>query len=68
VVASPDSLRFLVGFVGADRVMFGTDFPYEIGDADGAIALSLLGQLPADQREKILGKNASDVLSGAQWS
>ncbi len=63
VVASPASLRFLIDRVGADRVMFGTDFPYEIGDADGAIALPMLAQLPPDQREKILGKNASAVLT-----
>jgi aminocarboxymuconate-semialdehyde decarboxylase len=62
VVASPASLLFLVGLVGADRVMFGTDFPFEIGDAEGAIALPVLQQLPADQRERILGRNATDVL------
>jgi aminocarboxymuconate-semialdehyde decarboxylase len=66
VVASPASLRFLIDLVGADRVMFGTDFPYEIGDADGAIALPILQQLPASEREKILGKNASDVLARAR--
>jgi aminocarboxymuconate-semialdehyde decarboxylase len=66
VVASPASLRFLVDLVGADRVMFGTDFPYEIGDAEGAIALPLLRQLPPAQREKILGQNARDVLTHAR--
>jgi len=66
VVASPASLRFLIDLVGADRVMFGTDFPYEIGDADGAIALPVLEQLPSAQREKILGQNARDVLSRAR--
>jgi aminocarboxymuconate-semialdehyde decarboxylase len=52
----------LIDLVGADRVMFGTDFPYEIGDADGAIALPVLEQLPSAQREKILGQNAREVL------
>jgi aminocarboxymuconate-semialdehyde decarboxylase len=66
VVGSPASLRFLIDVVGADRVMFGTDFPYEIGDADGAIALPLLEQLPSGQCEKILGQNARDVLSHAR--
>src|SRR2546421_524657 len=62
VVASPASLHFLIDLVGADRVMFGTDFPYEIGDAEGAIALSALARSSAAQREKILGQNARDVL------
>ena len=66
VVASPASLRFLIDLVGADRVMFGTDFPYEIGDADGAIALPVLAQLLAPQREKILGENARDILAGVR--
>jgi aminocarboxymuconate-semialdehyde decarboxylase len=62
VVASPVSLRFLIDLVGAERVMFGTDFPYEIGDAEGAIALPVLAELPTAQREKILGQNACNVL------
>jgi aminocarboxymuconate-semialdehyde decarboxylase len=66
VVASPASLRFLIDLVGADRVMFGTDFPYEIGDADGAIALPVLASLPPAQREKILGRNARDILTHAR--
>ncbi len=66
VVASPASLRFLIDLVGADRVMFGTDFPYEIGDANGAIALPMLQQLPPAQREKILGQNAREVLRHAR--
>ena len=57
---------FLIDLVGADRVMFGTDFPYEIGDANGAIALPILQQLPPSQREKILGQNAREVLRHAR--
>jgi aminocarboxymuconate-semialdehyde decarboxylase len=66
VVASPASLRFLIELVGADRIMFGTDFPYEIGDADGAIALPVLAQLPPAQRDRILGQNARDILARAK--
>jgi aminocarboxymuconate-semialdehyde decarboxylase len=66
VVASPASLRLLIDLVGAERVMFGTDFPYEIGDADGAIARPVLEQLPSDQRDRILGQNARDVLARAR--
>jgi aminocarboxymuconate-semialdehyde decarboxylase len=66
VVASPASLRLLIDLVGAERVMFGTDFPYEIGDADGAIARPVLEQLASDQRDRILGQNARDVLMRAR--
>jgi len=66
VVASPASLRFLIGLVGAERVMFGTDFPYEIGDSEGAIALPVLAELPAAARGRILGQNARDVIQHAR--
>lgn len=66
MVASPASLRMLIDLVGADRVMFGTDFPYEIGDAEGAITLPTLAQVPSAQREKILGQNACDILTRAK--
>ena len=66
VVASPASLHFLIDLVGADRVMFGTDFPYEIGDAEGAIALPALADLLAPQRDRILGQNAHDILGRAR--
>jgi aminocarboxymuconate-semialdehyde decarboxylase len=56
----------MIDLVGADRVMFGTDFPYEIGDTKGAIALPMLQQLPSAQREKILGQNAREVLRHAR--
>jgi aminocarboxymuconate-semialdehyde decarboxylase len=65
VVASPASLRFLIDLVGANRVMFGTDFPYEIGDVEGKIALPVLHQLRSDQRDQILGYNAQDILRRA---
>ena len=51
VVASAASLRLLIDLVGAERVMFGTDFPYEIGDADGAIARPVIEQLSPNQRQ-----------------
>jgi aminocarboxymuconate-semialdehyde decarboxylase len=65
VNASPASLRFLIDLVGADRVMFGTDFPYEIGDSEGKIALPLIHSLPAHERDCILGGNAKTVLNRA---
>ncbi len=66
VVASPASLRLLIDLVGPERVMFGTDFPYEIGDADGAIARPVIGELPSHQRDRILGENARDILMRAR--
>lgn len=58
VVAGSGALAFLVDAYGADHVLFGTDFPYEIGDAEGALALPTLQGMPASDREKILSGNA----------
>jgi len=62
VVADSDMLGFLVKAYGADHVLFGTDFPYEIGDADGALAMPALDRLPAVDREKITSGNAMRLL------
>ena len=61
-VGSPESTKFLVDLLGAERVMFGTDFPYEIGDPEGKHALPAIDALPGGDREKIMGGNAAAVL------
>lgn len=62
VVADAGVLDFVIATFGADRVLFGTDFPYEIGDAEGKLALpGIMRRDIADQRA-ILGGNASRLL------
>lgn len=62
VVADPQMLGFLVQAYGADHVLFGTDFPYEIGDADGSLAMPTLERLAAGDRVKIMSGNALRLL------
>jgi aminocarboxymuconate-semialdehyde decarboxylase len=62
VVADPLMLGFLVEAYGSDHVVFGTDFPYEIGDADGALAMPALDRLPATDRAKIMSGNVLRLL------
>ena len=59
-------LDFLLNLVGADRVMFGTDYPFEIADSEGERALLWLDMQPADVRAKILGDNAYAILENAR--
>jgi aminocarboxymuconate-semialdehyde decarboxylase len=61
-VLSPTSLGFLTNLVGVDRVMFGTDFPFEIGDADGDLALAFIQKIPEKEQQAILAGNASVIL------
>lgn len=62
VVGDPDMLNFIVRAYGADHVVFGTDFPYEIGDADGSLAMEALGSLADVDRAKIMSGNALGLL------
>jgi aminocarboxymuconate-semialdehyde decarboxylase len=57
VTHAPGPLRFLVDLVGADHVVYGTDFPFDM--AAGPLAGQLAGAgLDAGQTEQIAGANA----------
>lgn len=58
-----EALRYLITRVGAERVLIGTDHPYDMGDAD---PLATLGEVPGlSERERALiaGENAVALLS-----
>lgn len=61
VVFDPGVLRALVEFAGADRVLLGSDYPFDMGDARPAEVVRALG-LPAADEEAILGGNAERLL------
>lgn len=62
VVHDPLVLRFLIDTMGADRVLMGTDYPFEMGD-DNPLALidSVPGIQPAE-REAILSGNVRSLI------
>jgi aminocarboxymuconate-semialdehyde decarboxylase len=62
---SPDSVEFTAKIAGADRVMFGTDYPFDIGDAEAKRALPGINRLPEEQKRKIFHQNAEAVLNAA---
>lgn len=62
MVFEPDQLKFLVDKYGADHVMLGTDYPYDMGDDD---PLEFIGSVPGlnqDQIDLISGGNAARLL------
>jgi aminocarboxymuconate-semialdehyde decarboxylase len=61
-VLSADSLRFLIPLVGVDRVMFGSDYPFEIGDPEGCLAMPAIDELSREHRAQVMGGNANAVL------
>ena len=62
MVFETDQLKFLIDKYGADHVMLGTDYPYDMGDDD---PLELIGSVPdlsQDQIDLISGGNAARLL------
>jgi aminocarboxymuconate-semialdehyde decarboxylase len=62
MVFDPEQLRYLIDRYGADHVLLGTDYPYDMGDED---PLALIGQvegLTQDQIDLISGGNAARLL------
>jgi aminocarboxymuconate-semialdehyde decarboxylase len=62
MVFEPDQLRYLIDRYGADHVLLGTDYPYDMGEED---PLDLIGRVPGldqDQIDLISGGNAARLL------
>jgi aminocarboxymuconate-semialdehyde decarboxylase len=55
----PEALRYLISVVGADRVLFGTDYPHQVHDMKGSMANT--ETLPADQCLAIREGNARRI-------
>ncbi len=53
------SLKYLIEIVGAERVMFGTDWPHWVHDTKGAFANT--AQLPEGQMKAVRAGNAAKV-------
>jgi aminocarboxymuconate-semialdehyde decarboxylase len=61
VVHDVEVLRGLVDFVGAERVLLGSDYPFDMGVERPAEIVRAL-QLPAEDEAAILGGNAKRLL------
>ncbi len=61
VTHDADLLRSLVEYVGADHVLLGSDYPFDMGVSDPVGAVRELG-LSADAEAAILGGNAARLL------
>jgi len=65
VTFEPRTLRFLVDVVGADRVLFGTDWPTPMM-VDGVRGLEVMEGLEGPDREAILKTNAAGLFRNAE--
>ncbi len=55
----------LIGVVGADNVVFGSDYPHVEGMADPISFVDQLDGLPEDQIQKVMGGNMSRLMKVA---
>ena len=63
----PESLAHAVHAYGADRVLFGSDFPYWLGPSyDHAVCYLELAGLTERELQQIRGENARAVRLGDQ--
>ncbi|MFW6077322.1 MAG: amidohydrolase family protein [Hyphomicrobiales bacterium] len=54
-----EALDLCISVGGSDRVMYGSDYPHNIGDMVGCLAR--VDALPGDQREAVRGGNAQRI-------
>ncbi len=62
IVFAADALHYLVQLVGADHVVIGTDYPFDMGYERPRELIESL-ELPNEQVEKIFGTNAARLLN-----
>jgi aminocarboxymuconate-semialdehyde decarboxylase len=59
VVFERPALEYLIGLAGADHVVFGSDLPFDMGDAS---ALAMRDWMDGETAERILARNAVELL------
>jgi aminocarboxymuconate-semialdehyde decarboxylase len=62
VVFRPDSIGYLAGIVGADRVVMGTDSPYDMGEKDPVGLVKAVPNISDATKADILGGTAAKLL------
>ena len=61
VTHGPSQLQFLLSIVGADHVVIGTDYPYDMGDLQPLETLHAVDGLTPEDEAKITGINAQEL-------
>ena len=62
MVFEPDQLDFLIRKYGADHVLLGTDYPYDMGESDPVGLINRVEGLGESDRAGICGGNAARLL------
>jgi aminocarboxymuconate-semialdehyde decarboxylase len=63
ITFSPDMLRQLIDRFGADHVLLGTDYPFDMGVEDPVGFISKVPGISSSEKQKIEGLNACKLLN-----
>jgi aminocarboxymuconate-semialdehyde decarboxylase len=63
VLHDPRALAALVAFAGADHVLMGSDYPFEMGDPDPVGMVASIPGLTEDDRALILRGNVERLIA-----
>lgn len=63
ITFDPMMLKHLIDRFGADHVVLGTDYPYDMGEEDPLGLIAQVKRLPKAQRDLIAGGNAARLLN-----
>lgn len=61
-VLSPESVRFVVDIMGEGRVLFGSDYPFDVGDPEGKVATPAIQGMDSAVQAKVFRENALALL------
>jgi len=62
LVHDPDTLRFIAGIVGPERIALGTDYPFPLGEAIPGATIAALTELAPAAHERMLAGTALEFL------
>lgn len=60
IAFSPATLRYLIDLVGAERLMLGSDYPFEMGDPDPVA--SVTAAVEDKHRPAVLGETVKRIM------
>lgn len=75
ITHNPDALRFLLSLIGADKIAYGTDYPFPLGDLEHGKFIEEMSDLSESTKQQLfqgsvldfLGLEAADFDRPAPW-
>ena len=56
------ALEYLIRTAGTDKVLMGSDYPFDVMDSDPVETVNLLESISFTEKKKIWGENAAQLL------